>query len=105
MQSKAISPKEVLKISNKVIPAYYEGINEQLIVFSNYGAREFSIYDSDIISFISSKLGITYSAVYRNLPHKITDIAIEEYTKVGWSVHRPKELKCNQDPHYIFKEV
>lgn len=101
---KALSPIEVLDIATKVIPAYYEGVNEQLVQFSNYGDREFHVYDEDIMSFIASSLGLTWSAIHRNLPRNIVDQVVAEYTKVGWSVSRPTELKCNQGPHYIFSE-
>lgn len=98
-----ISPKEAKNIVNKIIPAYYEAINEELVKYHNGSVT--SIYDGNILENMTRSLGLSYSVIRLNLPYKMSESIKAKYEKVGWLVSRPETLKCNEDPHYIFKEA
>jgi len=102
MTKEPISPNEAREITNKILPAYFEALNEEIIL--QFTGMTMYLYDADILGKASDTLNLNYSAVYRRLPNNIVKIVKEQYGKIGWEVSRPEKYKCNEDPHYIFKE-
>lgn len=100
MHIEVISPQDVKDMKEKVVPAYFSSINEELL--SWYNGREFNIYYQDIESKASKSLDISWNAFCRLLPSNILDLVVTKYTDSGWVVLKSGKLKCNQDPHLTF---